>query len=70
MDRSIKDREHRVLGRIHERPDGVVEAKDLAGRVLGRFDGKVTRDLSGRVIASGDLTSSLITDDAKKNGRF
>jgi hypothetical protein len=61
MKTTIRDAGGRSLGTISEVGSKKTEARDNGGRLLGYFDGKYTRDTGGRILASGDITASLLT---------
>jgi hypothetical protein len=53
---------HRVVGYIETMPDGKKKAFDKFSRPLGHYDPKrkVTLDNYSRIVANGDVLSSLI----------
>lgn len=59
---TIKDFYGRIIGYLDSQPNGDIVAKDVSGRILGRYDSKskVTKDFYGRIVARGDTTSALI----------
>ena len=59
----------KILSYYTGRPLGSVETKngkkvlrDFSGKPLGTFDGKTTRDFSGRIKGFGDQLSSFLDD--------
>lgn len=58
----IKDVAGRVWGWVQIEDDGNKKALDHTGRILGYYkvSSNTTYDVSGRIVAYGDLVSSLI----------
>lgn len=68
MQTPIKDYNGRILGFIEYDPNSKIKtAKNYYGTILGRYDEKLNRttDYYGRIVAEGDVLSSLIMDDAR-----
>lgn len=59
----LRDRNGRLIGRIREISGGKLEGRDAGGRLKGTYDPRTneTRDATGRLIAKGNLLSTLIT---------
>ena len=59
----LRDSGGRLLGRIETRSDGKQDGRDESGRLKGTYDphSNETRDASGRLVAKGNMLSSLIT---------
>lgn len=64
---TIKDFNYRVIGYIEVDDDGSKTVKDFYRRVVGKYDPKqdVTKDFYGRVVARGDATSLLLSNNKK-----
>jgi len=62
MRNNIKDFYGAVIGYVDVDAQGNATAHDRYGKILGTFkkDRNVTLDFYGRVLASGDITSSLV----------
>jgi hypothetical protein len=58
----IRDKNHRLLATIKTLPSGKQEIRDPAFHLLGTFDPKSneTRDANFRLVAKGNVLSSLI----------
>ena len=57
----IKDFYGKIIGSLEEDDDKIL-AKDFYGKILGRYDKKTntTKDFFGKIIATGNIVSSLI----------
>lgn len=60
---TLKDHNHRIIGYIDERNDGVLVGKDAQHRIKGYFDPKrnQTKDARHRVVGHGNLLTNLIS---------
>ncbi len=58
----LRDRAGALLGWTSSRPDGVREARDRLGRLLGAYHPRQneTRDRTGRLLYRGDALAALI----------
>jgi len=58
----LRDRNGALLGWTAARPDGVREARDRAGRLLGSYHPRTneTRDRTGQLLYRGDALAALI----------
>jgi hypothetical protein len=58
----LKDSSGRIMGKIRETTGGVLEIRDAAGRLKGKFDPRTneTRDSSGRLVGKGNLLATLL----------
>lgn len=64
--RPIKDFQGRILGYIWTNKEtGNERATDFYGKILGFYDKKndFTKDFVGKILARGNILSSLITDN-------
>ena len=71
-EQTIKDYYGRILGYIKEETNGDKSAYDFYRRKLGTYDKKknITRDFYGKILASGDILTSLIyQEENKKNDK-
>ena len=61
-DQQIKDANHRLIAIIKTLPNGRLEIRDPMHRALGYYDPKTneTRDMTHRVVARGNVLTSLI----------
>jgi hypothetical protein len=61
-DQKIRDRNNRLLATIKTLSSGKQEIRDSSNRLLGTFDPKSneTRDEHNRMVAKGNVLSSLI----------
>jgi hypothetical protein len=68
MRNNIKDFYGAVVGYTEVDARGDVTAHDRYGKILGTFkkDRNVTVDFYGRILANGDITSSLVWDAERK----
>jgi len=59
---TIKDFYGKIIGSLETQANGDVIAKDFYGKILGRYckAQNVTKDFFGRIIATGNIASSLI----------
>ena len=62
---TVRDFNYRALGTITRDADGRATAQDAVGRTLGHFDGRKTVDSLGRNVFPGDVTKTLILDNAR-----
>lgn len=65
----IKDFYGKICGKIEEEPNGDRIAKDFYGRYLGKYKASTgkTHDFYGRILATGDITASLVRDADREN---
>lgn len=61
-DQQIRDRNNKLLAIIKTASGGKQEIRDASNRLLGTFDPRAneTRDSSNRLVAKGNVLSSLI----------
>ena len=60
MNQVLRDKSGRIIGAIEK--SGTREMlRDASGRLLGEYDGKVTRDRSGRLVGNGNLLTMLLS---------
>ena len=62
MRNNIKDFYGAVIGYVDELPNGDAVAHDRYGKILGSYNkaGNVTRYFYGRIIATGNITTSVV----------
>jgi len=62
----LKDRYGRIIGKIKEKRDGILELRDKYGKYLGRYDPKrnETRDKYGNLVGRGNLLSMLLAEES------
>lgn len=62
MEEIVKDFSGNIIARINHQPNGDKVVRNFYGQNLGKYDAAsdVTRDVYGRIIASGDQTGMLI----------
>jgi len=68
----FRDAQNRVAGTIRTQGDCTVEARDFAGRLLGRYDprNRQMRDAQGRLFSTGNTLPALIwTAGGQTNSR-
>ncbi len=66
---TIRDFQYRALGYIIREPDGRVIAKDISFNTLGNFDGRKTIDSRGNPVLPGDVTQTLVIENARRRQR-
>ncbi|MCY2938363.1 MAG: hypothetical protein NTV55_08395 [Planctomycetota bacterium] len=61
-DHELRDRNGKLLGKVHISSNGRHEGRDANGRLKGTYDPKSneTRDANGRLIGKGDMLATLI----------
>ena len=61
-DRTLRDANNRLLGRVRELHDGRRELRDANNRLLGHYDPRTdtTRDANNRLVGRGDLLTTLL----------
>ena len=65
----IKDSYFRILGYIETKPNGDKIGKDSYRRIVGYYEAKtdITKDFYRRIVAHGDILSSLVVEANSKN---
>lgn len=61
-DQELRDKNHRLLGKIKTLSTGKLEIRDASNRLKGTYDPKMneTRDSSHRLIGKGNLLATLL----------
>ncbi len=57
---TLRDARGTLIGNLERQRTGKIIARDARGPLVGSFDGRSTRDASGRLLAHGNVLPALL----------